>query len=94
MKLVYPVIFYKEDDNYVAELPDLNDSSTFGETLVEAIDMATDLANGYIVTLLDCGDEIPKPSKLTDLKCDKKESFINYVLVDTNEFIRRYRKNK
>lgn len=93
MKLVYPAIFYKEDNNYIAEIPDLNNNSTFGETLVEVIDMATDMANGYIVTLLDCNDEIPKPTEIANLKCDKKGSFINYILVDTDGFKKRYREN-
>ena len=42
MKAVYPVVFTKLSDGYMAYIPDF-DSNTQGDSLAEAIEMARDV---------------------------------------------------
>ena len=62
MKLIYPAIFTpcKEKDGYTVVVPDLPGCITEGNTLIEAIDMGTDAASGWILGELEEGKLIPK----------------------------------
>lgn len=44
MKVIYPVLFYEEKENgYSVFIPDLDNASTCGATLQEAMEMAEGL---------------------------------------------------
>ena len=75
MKLVYPACFYKEEEGYSVEFPDLPGCITQGDTLEEAIEMAEDAALGWLLTTLEDGQEIPMPSKVKDIILEREESF-------------------
>ena len=57
----YNVIFEKEGDVYVATVPALNYSSTFGESLEEARAMVKEMIQLYLESLQEDGLELPEP---------------------------------
>lgn len=61
MKSAYPIILTPTGSGYVVYVPDL-DVNTEGDTLSEAIEMASDAIGLCGVTLQDLGREIPPPS--------------------------------
>ena len=74
MKVIYPVLFYEEKENgYSVFVPDLNNSSTCGNTLEEAMYMAEDLIAGIILDLMEEGNKIPNSSKIEDVSFEKLE---------------------
>jgi predicted RNase H-like HicB family nuclease len=63
MIYTYTVIFEPaEEGGYIAHVPTL-DTTTQGETLEEAREMAKDLIQGHLETLLKLGRPIPKESR-------------------------------
>ena len=68
MKVIYPVLFYEEDDGkYSVFVPDLQNSSTCGSNLEEAMEMAEDLIAGIVLDEMEegirdaAGKKIKKP---------------------------------
>lgn len=59
----YRAIIEKEDDQFSVIFPDFDCCVTSGDTYTEALEMAQDVLNGYILTLNDLDQEIPKPSQ-------------------------------
>jgi predicted RNase H-like HicB family nuclease len=64
MKLIYPAIIYEGEGGYAIEVPDLPGCTSGGATMAEAIIMGTDAASGWILTELEDGKPIPKPSDI------------------------------
>lgn len=90
MKFVYPAIFYPEDNNsFSVVIPDLNYLATQGETLAEAIDMAVDACGLYIYTSMKDREELPKASKVNDIKPEATDAFVSLVSVDMNEYAKK-----
>ena len=72
MKIIYPVLFYEEKENgYSVFVPDLNDASTCGSTLQEAMEMAEDLIAGIVLDEMEEGNKIPIESKIEDVSFEK-----------------------
>ena len=91
MKLVYPAIFYYEKDGgYSVEVPDLLGCVTQGDTLEEAIEMAQDVAMGWILTTIEDDEEIPKPSQIEEIKVEDKKSFKTLLLLDIDKYSEKY----
>jgi predicted RNase H-like HicB family nuclease len=91
MKLIYPAIFYPEDNgSYSVIIPDLNGTATQGDTLAEAIDMAVDACGLYIYTSIKDREPIPEATKLEDIKVDDEKAFVNLVLVDMTEYSKKH----
>lgn len=67
MLSMYPTCFFHEDSGYSVVFPDLNWLSTCGDTFEEAMEMAVECLAGYLHTCQIDGEQIPKPSKLTDI---------------------------
>lgn len=86
MKLVYPAIFYedKTTNTYTVVFPDLPGCITQGDTIEEALEMAEDAASGWILSSIEDGESINPPSR--DIKCEDKNSFVNYVSLDIDEY--------
>lgn len=57
----YNVIFEKEGDLFVATVPALNYSSTYGESLEEARAMVKEMIQVYLESLRANGLEPPEP---------------------------------
>ena len=65
MLFVYPAIFHKEDESYWVEFPDLKGCNTYGSTIPEAMEMAQEALGGYLLSLLEHGDNIASPSDIS-----------------------------
>lgn len=96
MLSVYPACFYKEKDgSYSVIFPDLNHLSTYGDTLENAMEMAVDCLAGYLYTAEHEGENIPKPSEMSNIdinaEYDEYESaFVNIVAVDVTEYAKTH----
>ena len=91
MLSAYPACFFKEGNRYSVIFPDLNNLTTCGDSLNDALVMAVDCLAGYLYGLQQDGETVPtassmekvKPSKVAkelDAECDS--SFVNMVTVD------------
>ena len=61
MKTVFPVIFTKLDNGYMAYVPDM-EINTQGDTFAEAIEMARDAIGIMGIDMEDVKKNIPMPS--------------------------------
>ena len=105
MKVIYPVLFYEEKENgYSVFVPDLQNSSTCGSTLEEAMEMAEDLIAGIVLDEMEEGNKIPKASKIENVKFEELEKtldienwdylskFKTYIAVDISIFAEKWGK--
>ena len=101
MLSMYPACFFYENDGYSVIFPDLNWLATQGDTFEEAMEMAVDCLAGYLHTCQLDGDEIPKPSKLSDIDPEAVakeidpdgpvcECFVNMVSVDVASYAKEH----
>ncbi len=89
MKLIYPACFYPEENGqYSVVFPDLQGAATFGDTLEEAIEMAIDLASGWLLTSVEDKEELPKPSNIKDVTLEDDKGFVSLITVDLTEYER------
>ena len=107
MIVTYPAIFYeeKEGEGYSVFLPDFNNSATCGEDLNDAIYMTQDLITTLILDCIENKTQIPKASKIEDIKYDEEfekevdnweyeSRFKSYVTVDTTALEKRWDKKR
>ena len=64
-KLRYTVIITRDKDGYFAEVPDLKNCWTQGETFEEVVKNAQEAVRCYIEGLKKLGEPIPKPKTKT-----------------------------
>lgn len=64
--IIYPAIFYKLEDGYYVEFPNLPGCLTEGDNLIEAFNMAGDV----LYLWAKCNLNMPKPSKFEDIKVE------------------------
>ncbi len=89
MKIVYPVCFYEEaEGGYSIDVPDLLGCCTQAESIEEALEMAQDAALGWITTAIEDGEDIPKPSKIEDIKLENENGFISLILLDLDKYMK------
>ena len=88
MKLIYPACFYPsdEDEGYTVVVPDLPGCVTEGDTLADAIDMATEAACGWILGELESGKAIPEASDYKSIVPDEKDGFVNLIVLDMDTY--------
>lgn len=91
-KYVFPAIFTKENIGYSVRFPDIPGCNTQGETLSEALAMATDALNVMLYSCEEDGLPINKPSNIRTLKL-KDNEITSLVSADTVEY-RRFFDNK
>ena len=105
MKVIYPVLFYEEKEGkYSVFVPDLDNNSTSGNTLEEAMYMAEDLIAGIVLDRIEEGEKIPSPSKIENVafkkledhleidNWDYKSKFKTYIRVDVSAFAEKWGK--
>lgn len=101
MLSMYPACFFKEENGYSVIFPDLNWLSTCGDTFEDAMEMAVECLAGYLHTCQMDGDNIPEPSKLSDInpktiakefdpETPMYESFVNMVSVDVASYAKEH----
>jgi predicted RNase H-like HicB family nuclease len=91
MKLTYPAYFYKDDTNgdYAVVVPDLPGCVSGGDTLADAIIMATDAASGWVLDELEDGNAIPHASAIEDLQPDPN-CFVNMLVLEMEAYAEKY----
>lgn len=92
MKLIYPAVFspLEESDGYCVTFPDLPGCVTQGDSLFNAIEMAVDAASGWVLDEIEDGKEIPKASKITDIRVEGSDDFVNAVVLDMDSYSEKY----
>ncbi len=80
MKFMYPAKFYKENDKYWVNFPDLDGCNTYADTIEEAIENSAIALEAYLETLLENEISFKKPSNIMLLENDCE--FINYIYCD------------
>lgn len=95
----YPACFFKEESGYSVVFPDLNNLSTCGETLDEALRMAVDCLAGYLHWLKKDGEADPAPSPVdairladvaAELEVPTEGAFVNIITVDVEEYAKTH----
>ena len=91
MKLTYPACFYKDDTNggYAVVVPDLPGCVSGGDTLADAILMATDAASGWVLDELEDGKTIPPASTFEEVLPDSG-GFINMLVLDMDTYTGKF----
>ena len=103
MKVVFPALFYKESDGgYSVFIPDLDNISTCGDNLKDAIFMAQELIASTVFDLIEDNKKIPNSSDIESLDFTKLENYLqikdwnyvekfkSYVFVDVNKFSKKW----
>ena len=102
MLSIYPACFFKEaDGGYSVIFPDLNWLATQGDNLQDAMEMAVDCLAGYLYDCQKEGEEVPTPSKLSEINLNEIakeldpdapacESFLNMVSVDVKAYAKEH----
>ena len=67
-KYKFPALIIKEDDGYVVEFPDLEDTFTDGATQEEAYENAEDVLNLMLWNREENNIPIPKASSIDEIK--------------------------
>lgn len=91
MKLVYPAVFTPciEKEGFTVIVPDLPGCVSEGNSLSDAIEMATDAASGWILGELEDGNSIPVASDFNVIT-HNSESFISLLLLDIDAYAEKY----
>ena len=105
MKVIYPVLFYEEKEGgYSVFVPDLENSSTCGSTLEEAMTMAEDLIAGIVLDEMEENNKIPQSRKIEEVTFEELEKSIDienwdyvskfktYISVDITAFAEKWGK--
>lgn len=85
MKLAYPIVLTPAENGYSVYVPDL-DINTDGDSLANAIDMASDAIGLWGITAQDVGHDIPAPSSALPA-CEAGQTAA-YALVDFDAYRR------
>lgn len=92
MKLTYPACFYpceEKPNGYTVEVPDLPGCVSEGETLADAILMATDAASGWILDELEDGNPVPPASPFASV-FPKSGGFVSMLVLDMDTYTEKY----
>ncbi|HPU85433.1 MAG TPA: type II toxin-antitoxin system HicB family antitoxin [Candidatus Latescibacteria bacterium] len=87
MKRTYTVMLIPDPDGgYVVEVPALPGCVSFGDSLSNALDMASDAILNYLFVLQSDGEAIPRegPHIVVSLG-DNREAILRKVVVETEE---------
>lgn len=92
MKLTYPACFYpclEKIGGYTVEVPDLPGCVSEGETLADAILMATDAASGWVLDELEDGKNAPPASSMESI-VPEAGGFVNMLVLDMDAYAEKY----
>lgn len=93
MKLIYPACFYpgsqEEGGGYAVVVPDLPGCVSGGDTLEEAIAMATDAASGWVLDELEDGRLAPTATPADQVK-PEEGGFVSLLVLDMDSYAEKY----
>lgn len=84
MLFVYPAIFHKEDSSFWVEFPDLDGCYSYSDTLNGAVEGAQESLAGYLLTLLEQGAAVARPSEIDAIHTD--DGFVSLVSCNINQY--------
>jgi len=92
MKYAYPAFFTEEEvagrgTVTIVEFPDILGCATEADTTTDAIAMAREALAECILAMQARGEQLPKPSRISTLKCEA--GFVSLVDLDMQDYIRR-----
>ena len=82
MEYTYPACFYQEDNGRFSVVFADFELATFGDGLADAMHMAADAAAGRILSMLNDGEKLPKPSNIKKIKPEDPSGFVSMVYID------------
>ena len=83
MRYAYPVILFPDGGQIGVKVPDLSGCFTFGKDKAEAIIMAKDAIEMWLVDAEDNNEEIPQASDVLEVG---KDEIFTLVAADTDEY--------
>ena len=92
MKLTYPACFYPDEERkgaYAVVVPDLPGCASGGDTLADAILMATDAACGWVLDELEEGRAAPEASPLESVT-PEPGGFVSLLALDMDAYAEKY----
>ena len=90
MKLAYPAIFEPcEEGGYSVTFPDLPGCFTEGEDIANAVYMAQEAASGWLLMVMEEGEQVPKATELLDVQVEKG-CIVSLVAMDMDEYAEKY----
>ena len=91
MKLIYPAIFTpcEEKEGFTVVVPDLPGCVSEGDSLINAIDMGTDAACGWVLGKLEDGNPIPAPTPYEQVHAEAG-SIVNLLVLDMDSYAEKY----
>lgn len=92
MNIVYPAICHFEDGGYWCEFPDLDGCFSQGDTEIEIVENAKEALEGFVISILERGGNLPEASAITSLHADGK-NFLTYISCDISNSGKFVRKN-
>ncbi len=81
-KLLYPACFYPCEDKpgaYTVTVPDLSGCISEGDSLEEALIMATDAATGWVLDEIEEGRPVPKASDMESIQPETSGGFVKLL---------------
>lgn len=92
MNIVYPAICHFEDGGYWCEFPDLDGCFSQGDTELEIAENAKEALEGYVISVLEKGGNLPEASSITSIHA-KEGDFSTYISCDISNSGKFVRKN-
>lgn len=91
MKLLYPAIFTPclEKEGFTVVVPDLPGCVSEGDSLLHALEMATDAACGWVLGELEDGNPIPAATPMENIH-PEEGSFSNLLMLDMDAYAELY----
>ena len=92
-KLLYPACFYPCEDKpgaYTVVVPDLPGCISEGDSLEDAIAMATDAASSWVLDEMEEGRPVPAASDRSTIHPDSPDGFVNILVLYMNAYEERY----
>ncbi len=83
-KLLYPACFYPCEDKpgaYTVTVPDLPGCISEGDSLEEALIMATDAASGWVLDEIEEGRPVPKASDMESIQPETSDGFVKLLVL-------------
>ena len=77
---IYPAIFENDDGGYMVTFPDFKGCINYGDTIEEALDMASDALSGRIACIEGDGDDLPEPTSVKNITINS-EQFVQFIKV-------------
>ncbi|MGM7556850.1 hypothetical protein CYJ27_02375 [Aerococcus christensenii] len=86
MNTCYPALFYfdTESDSYFVTFPDFENSATQGDTIAEALAMASEYLGITLADYIEREDKVPNSSNINHLSLKENYPFKNDSDIDDN----------